>query len=93
MKERTLNDESSLPEQHPIGMTYQHRRGKNQTLLESPADWISPNFEGGLLSVEWLHPINGKSSTAETVTGGARRSFTAPVGEPVVLLLRNVSRS
>jgi hypothetical protein len=204
--------ESSLPKQHPIGMTYQNRRGKNQTLLESPADWISPNSEGGfrddppdlqgtkvvlsdtdhlwgiggdaiwvwktfarglnpifmdtydgkvlgkvrpqddgprramgqvlalsrritlarstpskelsstgyclaepgvsyvvfapeggsfdvdltatggLLSVEWLHPINGKSSTAETVAGGARRRFTAPAGEPVVLLLRNVSR-
>jgi len=39
--------ESSLPKQHPIGMTYQNRRGKNQTLLESPADWISPNAEGG----------------------------------------------
>jgi len=47
---------------------------------------------GGLLSVEWLHPITGKSSAAETVAGGARRRFTAPAGEPVVLLLRNVSR-
>ncbi|MBN1854814.1 MAG: hypothetical protein JW829_18925 [Pirellulales bacterium] len=48
---------------------------------------------GGLLSVEWLHPINGRSLTAETVAGGARRRFTAPAGEPVVLLLRNVSRT
>ena len=39
--------EASLPQQHPIGMTYQNRRGSNQTLLESPADWISPNSEGG----------------------------------------------
>lgn len=39
--------ESSLTKQHPIGMTYQNRRGENQTLLESPADWISPNSEGG----------------------------------------------
>jgi hypothetical protein len=39
--------ESSLPKQHPIGMTYQNRRGKNQTLLEGPADWISPNSDGG----------------------------------------------
>lgn len=38
--------ESSLPKQHPIGMTYQNRRGKNQTLLEGPADWISPYSEG-----------------------------------------------
>ena len=47
----------------------------------------------GLLSVAWLHPVTGGSSTAETVVGGARRRFTAPAGEPVVLLLRNDSRS
>jgi hypothetical protein len=34
----------------------------------------------------------GGSSTAETVAGGARRRFTAPAGEPVVLPLRNLSR-
>jgi hypothetical protein len=28
-------------------MTFQYRGGKNQTLFESPADWISPNPEGG----------------------------------------------
>ncbi len=39
--------EGSLSHQHPVGMTYQNRRGKNQTLSDSPADWISPNSEGG----------------------------------------------
>ena len=39
--------EKSLPNQHPVGMTYQNNHGKNQTLWESPADWISPNREGG----------------------------------------------
>ena len=39
--------ESNLPNQHPVGMTYQNRGGKNQTLFDSPADWISPNSEGG----------------------------------------------
>ena len=39
--------EGSLPQQHPVGMTYQNRRGKNQTLFDSPADWVSPNSEGG----------------------------------------------
>ena len=39
--------ESKLPQQHPVGMTYQNRRGKNQTLFDSPADWVSPNSEGG----------------------------------------------
>jgi hypothetical protein len=33
--------------QHPVGMTFQYQGGKNQTLMESPADWISPNPEGG----------------------------------------------
>ena len=33
--------------QHPIGMTFQYGGGNNQTLFDSPADWISPNPEGG----------------------------------------------
>lgn len=39
--------EKNKPKQHPVGMTFQYRGGKNQTLFESPADWISPNPEGG----------------------------------------------
>jgi hypothetical protein len=39
--------EGGLPKQHPVGMTYQNKGGKNQTLYDSPADWISPNPEGG----------------------------------------------
>lgn len=35
--------EQRLPKQHPVGMTYQYKFGTNQTLLASPADWISPN--------------------------------------------------
>lgn len=45
---RTVKEiESGLPKQHPIGMTYQNKGGKNQALYDSPADWISPNSEGG----------------------------------------------
>jgi len=33
--------------QHPVGMTFQYRGGSNRTLFDSPADWISPNPEGG----------------------------------------------
>ena len=33
--------------QHPVGMTFQYRGGTNQALFNSPADWISPNPEGG----------------------------------------------
>jgi hypothetical protein len=39
--------ERALPKQHPVGMTFQYRGGSNQTLFDSPADWISPNGEGG----------------------------------------------
>jgi hypothetical protein len=39
--------EKEMPKQHPVGMTFQYRGGSNQTLFDSPADWISPNPEGG----------------------------------------------
>jgi CubicO group peptidase (beta-lactamase class C family) len=39
--------EKTKPQQHPVGMTFQYRGGKNQDLFDSPADWISPNPEGG----------------------------------------------
>ena len=39
--------EKSKPKQHPVGMTFQYRAGKNKTLFDSPADWVSPNREGG----------------------------------------------
>ena len=41
------NYEKSKPKQHPVGMTFQYRGGKNEILFKSPADWISPNREGG----------------------------------------------
>ena len=39
--------EVGLPKQHPVGMTYQNKRGKNETLFAGPADWGSPNAAGG----------------------------------------------
>jgi len=39
--------ERSKPKQHPVGMTFQYKGGSNRALFESPADWISPNPEGG----------------------------------------------
>ncbi len=41
------NYEKNKPGQHPVGMTFQYRGGSNTALFESPADWISPNPEGG----------------------------------------------
>lgn len=37
--------EATLPKQHLVGMTFQHKGGRNRTLFESPADWISPGKE------------------------------------------------
>ncbi|HRT95688.1 MAG TPA: DUF6298 domain-containing protein, partial [Planctomycetota bacterium] len=39
--------ERAKPKQHPVGMTFQYRGGSNQTLFDSPADWVSPNPDGG----------------------------------------------
>ena len=39
--------EKQLGVRHPVGMTFQYRGGSNQALFDSPADWISPNPEGG----------------------------------------------
>ncbi|MCH5376215.1 MAG: DUF6298 domain-containing protein [Planctomycetes bacterium] len=39
--------EKGRPKQHPVGMTFQYKGGSNQTLFDSPADWISPNPDGG----------------------------------------------
>lgn len=39
--------ESKLGKVHPVGMTFQYKGGKNEDLFNSPADWISPNPDGG----------------------------------------------
>ncbi len=39
--------ERTKPKQHPVGMTFQYKGGSNKALFDSPADWISPNPEGG----------------------------------------------
>ena len=44
--------EKTKPGQHPVGMTFQYnrdktKRGTNKILFDSPADWISPNPDGG----------------------------------------------
>ena len=45
---RLIKDyEKKKPKQHPVGMTFQYKGGSNKTLWESPADWISPNPDGG----------------------------------------------
>ncbi len=35
--------EAGKPQQHPVGMTVQWSAGADRALLQSPADWISPN--------------------------------------------------
>ncbi len=39
--------EKTKPNQHPVGMTFQYQGGTNQALFDSPADWVSPNPDGG----------------------------------------------
>ncbi len=39
--------EKGKRKRHPVGMTFQYRGGSNQTLFDSPADWVSPNPEAG----------------------------------------------
>ncbi|GEM_PF-2068104 len=42
--------ESGKPKQHPVGMTIPWPDGSNTDLLNSPADWISPNIPNNDLS-------------------------------------------
>jgi hypothetical protein len=49
--------EQSLPLQHPVGMTFQYKGGSNEDLFNSPADWISPNKEGGYIENP---PVNNR---------------------------------
>jgi len=35
--------EKKRPKQHPVGMTFQYKGGRNRDLFEGPADWVSPN--------------------------------------------------
>jgi hypothetical protein len=39
--------ERGKPKQHLIGMTCQRPAGSNEALFASPADWISPDHDGG----------------------------------------------
>ena len=39
--------ENRKPKQHPVGMTFQYKDGSNDDLFKSPAEWISPNGDGG----------------------------------------------
>jgi len=39
--------EASRPKQHPVGMSFQYKGGRNSVLFASPADWIAPNRQGG----------------------------------------------
>jgi len=39
--------EKTKAKQHPVGMTFQYKGGSNQTLFDSPAEWVSPNPDGG----------------------------------------------
>jgi hypothetical protein len=82
--------EAGLPQQHPVGMTYQNRRGQNEALFAGPADWVSPNPEGGwrddppdlqgrkivLSDTDHLWGVGGDATWVwKTVTRGANPIF------------------
>jgi hypothetical protein len=73
------NYEARKPKQHPVGMTFQYKGGKNATLFNSPADWISPGTDSG----DYLRdprPDDGKKVIISdndhlTGSGGGSRSW------------------
>jgi len=42
----------------------------------------------GSFRVEWLNPTDGKTSTADAITGGAKRTLKAPFNGDAVLYLK-----
>lgn len=47
MVELVRRYESKKGVRHPVGITSEYPGGKNEDLFKGPADWISPNAEGG----------------------------------------------
>jgi hypothetical protein len=43
----------------------------------------------GTFRVEWMNPTDGKTSTAEAITGGSKRTLKAPFRGDAVLYLKN----
>jgi len=88
--------EAGKPAQHPVGMTFQYRGGSNADLFASPADWISPNPDGGyrddpaaadgakviLSDTDHLWGVGGNRAWIwQTVTQGMHPLFMDPYGE------------
>jgi hypothetical protein len=42
----------------------------------------------GTFQVEWMHPVDGKTSSTEPITGGVKRTFKGPFSGDAVLYLR-----
>jgi len=92
--------EKGRPNQHPVGMTFQWARdykGTNETLFRSPAEWISPNPEGGyrdnpppadgskviLSDTDHLWGIGGNPQWVwKSFCRGLNPLFMDPYGEP-----------
>ncbi len=72
MLEYLSSYEAGKAKQHPIGLTFQIK-GKNATLYESEADWISPGAESEHYSTAPLPTSENKVVIADTDhLGGAR---------------------
>jgi hypothetical protein len=88
--------EAGQPLQHPVGMTFQFKGGSNRELFLSPADWISPNPDGGymddppaadgakviLSDTDHLWGVGGSVAWVwKTVTRGGNPLFMDPMEE------------
>lgn len=88
--------EAGQPMQHPVGMTFQFKGGSNRDLFLSPADWISPNADGGymddppaadgtkviLSDTDHLWGVGGSAAWVwKTVTRGGNPLFMDPMEE------------
>jgi len=92
--------EAGKPLQHPVGMTFQYSGGTNADLFASPADWVSPNPDGGyrddppavdgtkviLSDTDHLWGIGGSRAWIwKTFAQGMNPIFMDPWGEQDVL--------
>lgn len=92
--------ERDLPKQHPVGMTFQNKGGRNSTLFDGPADWVSPNSAGGyrdnppdthgkkvvLSDTDHLWGIGGDAAWVwKTVTRGLNPVFMDPYDGAVLV--------
>ena len=67
----------------PVGKTYQYSTGFNESLFSSPADWVSPNSEGGYDCREGDAPIASGSKVIISDTDHFYYIWYSNTGYPI----------